>query len=127
MIVVRHGMVSVTGLFLSSEGFGSNLSDAFQDSFLWIVVLVIELDFNIPQLFGSESTQFVDAVVEERIMFPSRSMNTRILRMIHDFVIVGFVVVDHKEITGSLGRQRTTEGLVHTMLLNSLFAFLCIC
>ena len=64
MIVVRHGMVSVTGLFLSSEGYGSNLSDAFQDSFLWVVVIVIELDFDIPQLFSSGSTQFVDAVVE---------------------------------------------------------------
>ena len=44
--------------------------------------------------------------------------------MIHDFVVVCFVVVDHKEVTGSL----STEGLVRTLLLNSLFVFLlCIC
>ena len=93
MIVVRHDMVSVTGYILSSKGFGFRFFDAFQDFIQLVVVLVIEFDPDILKLLGSGSTNFVNAVVEERIFFPNRFMIVQIMRMIQNFVILGFVVM----------------------------------
>ena len=129
MIVVRHDMVSVTGYILPSKGFGFCFFDAFQDFFQLVVVLVIEFDVDILKLFGSGSTNFVNAVVEERIFFPNRFMIIGIIWMIHNFVILGFVVMDHKEVKGSLRIVLSAVHLVVTSFPDIQFVlpFLCRC
>ena len=129
MIVVRHDMVIVAGHLLSSKGFGFRFFDAFQDFIQLVVVLVIEFDPDILKLLGSGSTNFVNAVVEERIFFPNRFMIIRIIWMIRDFVIVEFVVMNHKEIRGSLHHLLSAENLLLTNVPDnqSLLPFPCFC